>query len=307
MASTPYNKPAISVEDQIQLLIDRGLIIDDVVEARHYLTHVGFYRLAGYWLHLQDDPENHIFKEGTSFVQVVELYEFDRELRVLLIDAIERIEVSLKAVISNQMSIAYTPIWYSKYEYARNQDMVDKITETVNEEIERRKADDFVKHHDNTYGADQYMPAWKVMEILSLGALSRLYENIDRLIVPEKRTIAKLYGLPDSEWLENYLQVINTLRNLCAHHSRLCYNIFTFPPRIMGRAKLRWILGLPTPGTPENRSVYYQLCAVAYLLQTANPKSNFSIKIKNLLAKYPGLDLGKMGFYNGWENESLWQ
>ncbi|WP_440132802.1 Abi family protein, partial [Chitinophaga sancti] len=80
MASTPYNKPATSAKDQTQLLIDRGLVIDDLAKAEHYLTHVGFYRLAGYWLHLQDDPQKHTFIKGTNFLQAIELYEFDREI-----------------------------------------------------------------------------------------------------------------------------------------------------------------------------------------------------------------------------------
>lgn len=306
MVSTPYNKPATSVKDQIQLLIDRGLIIDDLAQAEHYLTHIGFYRLAGYWLYLQDDPKQHTFIKGTNFLQAVELYEFDRELRALLLDAIERIEVSLKAVIGNKMAIAYTPIWYCQYAYAFSAEAVDKLMETVNEEIDRRKTDDFVKHHDDTYGPDQYMPSWKVMEIISLGALSRLYGNIHKA-VPEKKAIAKIFGLPDDSYLDNYLQVIAALRNLCAHHSRVCLNVFIFPPKIMTRPKLKWILGIPTPGTNENRTIYYQLCAVAYLLQTASPNSNFVTKLKRVLIRYPGVDVKRMGFYAGWEKEPLWQ
>lgn len=307
MASTPYSKPATSVTAQIQLLIQRGLIIDNVADAEHYLTHIGFYRLAGYWLHLQDDPILHTFRQGTNFLQALELYEFDRDLRALLLDAIERIEVSLKAVISNEMARAYTPTWYCEDNYAYNLDALDEILSKIDEEIVRRKNDDFVKHHINTYGKDQPMPSWKVMEILSLGTLSKLYGNIHKA-VPKKKDIAKIFGLPDDLWLENYTQVLTILRNLCAHHSRVCLTVFSIPPKLMNRkTPLKWILGLPTPGTNENRSVYYQLCVVAYLLQTASPIFNFSTKLKQVLTKYPGVDRGKMGFYTGWENEPLWQ
>ena len=79
-----YSKPAIDLADQIQLLESRGLIIDDKSLAEHFLAYVSYYRLAGYWWPLQSDKINHIFKPGSQFQTVVDLYNFDRELRLVV-------------------------------------------------------------------------------------------------------------------------------------------------------------------------------------------------------------------------------
>ena len=82
-----FQKPAISIPEQIVVLQQRHLIVSDIPLADHYLTYVGYYRLAGYWQTLQQDRVNHIFISGTTFEHVIELYNFDREFRLLLINA----------------------------------------------------------------------------------------------------------------------------------------------------------------------------------------------------------------------------
>jgi abortive infection bacteriophage resistance protein len=106
MPQEAFNKKPTSIADQISLLRSRGLEITDLAAAEHYLLHTGYYRLAGYWQILQSDIRNHIFREGSTFEEVVCLYKFDRELRLLVYDAIERIEISLRSVIICEMSMA---------------------------------------------------------------------------------------------------------------------------------------------------------------------------------------------------------
>lgn len=89
-----FAKPFKSIPEQLQLLRDRGLIIDD--DAEHYLRHLNYYRLAGYWLPFEQNHSTHSFRTNTHFDDVLNLYLFDRELRLLLLDAIERLEVSIR-------------------------------------------------------------------------------------------------------------------------------------------------------------------------------------------------------------------
>jgi hypothetical protein len=89
--STSFSKPLSSVTQQITLLETRGLVIKNTALATHFLTHVGYYRLAGYWQAFQHDPVKHLFHPGTLFETIVNLYDFDRALRLLIFDAIERI------------------------------------------------------------------------------------------------------------------------------------------------------------------------------------------------------------------------
>lgn len=101
--------------------------------------------------------------------------------------------------------------------------------------------------------------------------------------------------------------VISILRNYCAHHSRVCYRTFTYPPKDMHTAKLPWIKKLPPAGGRVREHLYYQLCAVRYILYTVNPDNHFNGKLKELINKYPSVSLRRMGFPQDWETEDLWQ
>ncbi|CAL1521197.1 Abi family protein [Chitinophaga sp. MM2321] len=303
--TTPYTKPSTSTSHQIALLQRRGLTIDDPLEAEHYLKHIGYYRLAGYWQIFQNDAVTHTFIPGSTFEQIAELYNFDRELRILLLNAIERIEVSFRSVLVNEMCSAYHPAWFTRVEYAFSEEVLDKILKTIDKELSRSN-EDFVAHHDRKYGTDKYPPAWKTMQVLSFGVLSKIYGNIHKN-VPEKKKIAKIYGLPSEAWMHSWMQVISVLRNYCAHHSRVCYRIFSFPPKDMRRPQLPWIKNAPPTGGPLSQHLYYQLCAVRYLLHTCCPDNHFNDELRQLIIKSPGVELNRMGFIPEWEHEDLWQ
>lgn len=99
-----YNKQTLTIAEQIQQLRDRGMTIYNEELAKHYLEHVSYYRLAGYWWPMQSDKVNHKFKENSRFEDVVALYNFDRELRILLFDVIEKIEISLRTKLIYHLS-----------------------------------------------------------------------------------------------------------------------------------------------------------------------------------------------------------
>jgi abortive infection bacteriophage resistance protein len=106
-----FHKPALSVADQIKLLAQRGMKISDPHQAQHYLTHINYYRLRAYWLPYEiiDPNGDHQFRTGTRFADVIAIYQFDRALRLLLLDAIERIEISLRSRWANYLSINEKP------------------------------------------------------------------------------------------------------------------------------------------------------------------------------------------------------
>jgi abortive infection bacteriophage resistance protein len=113
--------------------------------------------------------------------------------------------------------------------------------------------------------------------------------------------------LPNELWLESWIMVISVLRNYCAHHSRVCYRIFNFPPKDLHTAKLPWIKNLPPAGGKLREHLYYQLCTVRYVLHTICPDSDFNLKLKQLIEKYPSVSLLRMGFPEDWESEELWK
>lgn len=96
-----YLKNAFTILEQINQLKERGLEITDSDNCEHYLNHISYYRLAGYWWPMQADKELHTFKPNSKFKDVISLYNFDRELRLLLFDVIKKIEISLRTGILN--------------------------------------------------------------------------------------------------------------------------------------------------------------------------------------------------------------
>ncbi|MBO9728001.1 MAG: Abi family protein [Chitinophaga sp.] len=302
---TPYTKPSTSIEEQITLLTTRKLVIDDIPKAKYYLNHIGYYRLTGYWLHYQEDKVNHIFCDNTKFEQIIELYNFDRKLRLILFDAIERIEVSFRSVLINEMCQAYGASWYANRNLSFNDKNYEENLGVVMQEFGHAK-EDFIGHHERNYGSEEVPPAWKAMQVVSFGTLSKIYSNIDNN-VPERKRIANIFGFKGgAEWIESFLQVVAVLRNYCAHHSRLCYRRFTSTPKTMGRPAYPWIQPLAAPGGLLSKQLYYQICVVRYLLFTAYPETDFNEMLRKIVGRFSGVKISQMGFPDEWEKEPLW-
>jgi len=109
-----FAKPAISIEDQIALLRRRGMMLADEDKAYHYLAHISYYRLRAYWLpfEISAPPDEHRFRPGTRFEDVLAVYVFDRRLRLLVLDAVERVEVAIRAGWAHRMAMEYGPHGY---------------------------------------------------------------------------------------------------------------------------------------------------------------------------------------------------
>ena len=104
-----FGKPAKTFEEQVELLQSRGMIVDDIQEATFYLQHLNYYRLCAYWLDFELDHATHQFKPDTNFKDVLKLYIFDRELRLLVLDGIERIEVSVRSQWAYYLAHRHSP------------------------------------------------------------------------------------------------------------------------------------------------------------------------------------------------------
>jgi abortive infection bacteriophage resistance protein len=113
-----YIKSPTTVDEQIAQLKRRGLTIEDDSIASHCLSNISYYRLAGYWWPMQDDKVTHTFKKNSKFLDVIALYNFDRELRILFFDVIERIEISLRTKLIYHLSHEFDlcePLWQAQH------------------------------------------------------------------------------------------------------------------------------------------------------------------------------------------------
>ena len=296
-----FNKQPISIKDQIQLLELRGLNFTDKSFAEHFLAHVSYYRLAGYWWPLQSDKINHTFKANSQFTTVVDLYNFDRELRLIVFNMIERIEIGIRTQLIYNLSTAYGAWWFENKIYFNNQYYWSKHLESIKKEISRSK-EVFILEHKKKYAKDNRCPpAWKSLEVISLGLLSKLYGNLKNQ-VPEKKRIARDLGVGNHTFLTSWLQSISVVRNICAHHSRLWNRNLSTPPKLLKKAPNPFI----NTKKLDQHSFYAVLCNMQYLLQTISPKNRFRQRIEDLLNDYPNIDIKAMGFPSNWKNEPLW-
>lgn len=299
-----FNKSAFTIQQQIAQLKERGLIIADNDDADHYLSHISYYRLAGYWWPLQADKEKHIFKANSRFADVIALYNFDRELRLLLFDVIEKIEISLRTKLIYHLSHEFNPWWFQDTCLFNNTSELIKTLSSFDEEIERSK-DSFVKEHKKKYKDDlRFPPAWKTLELTSFGSLSKLYGNLKNTI-KSKDTIASEYGTVNHTFLPSWLQSIAQIRNYCAHHSRLWNKNLPGRPKLLPKPPNPWIMDVPKEH--EFPMLYIHLCCMKYILDIVQPQNQFKTRLIYLFQKYPNVDQNALGMKYNWENEPLWQ
>lgn len=296
-----YQKQACKIQIQIEKLKSRGLQILDENLAMHYLSHVSYYRLAGYWWPMQIDKENHTFKENSRFEDVVALYNFDRELRILLFDVIEKIEISLRTKLIYHLSHEFDPWWFQNTSLFQDTGALIETLANIRGEVERSK-DTFIREHKKKYKDDlRFPPAWKTLELTSLGSLSKLYGNLKNSIF-SKDKIAEELGAVNHTYLPSWLQAIAQIRNYCAHHSRLWNKNLPGAPKILARPPFRWVNVVPA----DTSKLYLHLCIMKYLVNIIAPQNTFTSSLQELFQQYPNVDPNALGMKPDWALEPLW-
>ena len=224
-SGVPFDKPPLSNKEIIRLLSERGMIIDDPKRAEHYLDFISYYRLSVYMLPFQD--ERHSFKKPVSFEKILRLYSFDRRLRLLSMDALERIEVAFRTVIVNCLSEKCGAFWLENpdcFHDKNKRNTQASMLEEIRKQIEQQKTAPSLEHYYQTYSAPEIPPAWIVFEILPFGCVSRIYENLKR---PYRKAVAEKFGIEESI-LQSWFHALSVLRNSCAHHSRIWNRKYPF-------------------------------------------------------------------------------
>lgn len=298
-----FSKPALTVDEQIDLLARRGMTIPDHERARHYLTHINYYRLRAYWLPFETAPTNgddHAFLPGTNFETVLDTYVFDRDLRLLQLDAIERVEISLRTTLAQTLATRYGAFAHTTPAAFKDFDEWSKSLEELRKEYLRSR-ETFAKHYRERYPELTTPPIWVACELMTLGHLSRWLKN---LVKPEDRQyIADHYGL-DERVLVSFAHHLTVVRNHCAHHGRVWNRRFalrfTLPTK-----KPKRIASAFNPGEPQ--LIYNTLTILVYLLDLLSPAHAWRKEIHDLLEAHPEIDTTVMGFPGHWRETNLWR
>lgn len=326
-----FTKPAITAQDQLQLLQDRGLTIQEPERALSFLESVSFFRLTPYMRPFQQNDDQHTFHKAAGFKQLAELYDFDRRLRLLIMDAIERAEVAVRAKLSNYMGVKYGAHWYLDQQYFkhdyRHQDLLDSIrskqrkaadeynvecaridkgSHTQNQKAAmklRRQQESYARHYSQTYTDPELMPNWAMVEELTLGQLSHLYKGLKR--DNDKKAIAKSLGLA-APLLESWLHTLTAIRNICAHHSRLWNRELGIKPSVPRSKQFSWPNYLSQDKTSQHTRISAVLPILQHFMWECAPHASWKQRLIDLFANYPDIPIKSMGLPDEWEDDPFW-
>ena len=297
------NKPPYTIDEQINLLKLRGMLFKEEANAHDLLKNISYYRLKGYWWDMQDDYSLHTFKPDTYFEDVIARYNFDSQLRIILFDALETIEIALRAKMIYHLSLKYGGLWYLNESIFIDNDKYKKHVEDLKKEFVRSQ-ELFIKdqkiRHPNTE-AD----SWKILEIASFGTLSKLYKNLQYQL-EEKTIIAKEFGLNRHSELYSWLEPITYIRNIIAHHSRLwSRNMVKKPTDHLNNPKGLWFANPLT--SVQTKKTFLIISCMVYLCNQITPNHQIKAKILKLIEDNPKIPIYKLGFLNNWDNEPIWK
>ena len=307
-------KPWKTMADQLAILKSRGLQVDDEAAALDYLARIGYYRLSGYWYPLReiDTAESAAqnkpirtdnFIANSHFEDVVKLYVFDKRLRLLALDALERIEMAIRVdvahLLGEQDACAHEnpdclhgnftkkaiPKWPNQGRTG-HQVWLEKYKSMLS----RARREPFIVHHKDKY--DGRLPIWVAIDVWDFGLLSHLFDGMK---FADKNLIAAKYGLTSGETLAKWLRSLNFIRNVSAHHSRLWnINVLELSPRP------------PTWPTMKNTKPFMYFAIMSHLLAVICPHSTWTQRLIDLLNGCPAsrngiLTLDDFGAFDGWQ------
>ncbi|MEH6461722.1 Abi family protein [Chitinimonas sp. JJ19] len=295
-----YTKVALEIPALILRLQAKGLVVPDAAHAERVLRSIGYFRFRGYGLALmQPAPAafahgTRIFNPGVTFDQVYDLYLFDRALRCLIMDQIDRIEVAARTAIIYELNRLFGPHWY--IDFSRNifkkTDDQAKWFGDVSRDVHKSK-EKFIQHYFSKYTAPILPPSWAIAECLSFGKWSLLYKELTH----GKSAIATTFALSPPVF-ESWLHTLTHLRNACAHHSRLWDRLFPFPPKSHPRH----------PAHFSNAALLYpRLAAIRIMTNAIDGNNALRDGLLSLFSMYAGVSPVQMGFPIAWSTDPLWR
>lgn len=314
-----YTKRPLQLQEQVDKLRNRGLIIDDEQLAKEYLSNISYYRLRAYTYPFQDNDNpiaDHRFKKSDiHFSDIIDLYRFDRRLRSVIFNAIEKIEVAVRTkIVQAYAETTGDSHWFNDRNLYKHQERRDRngsmatafdlLMRDIESEV-KRSNEDFIKHYCSKYDNPPMPPAWMTLEVLSLGTLSRLYQLLNKS--PIKKRIAKEFGLNDDRVFANWLHAIAVWRNCCAHHSRIWNRRSIVSVQMPTNADNPFLDCLTIRNIRPNK-IFAALCCIKYISNIISPDSDIKRNILSIIGDGGNLlNLREMGFPRNWNTLDVWK
>lgn len=324
-----YTKKWLPLEAQVERLVQRGLEIEDPARAVRLLESVGYYRVIGYLYPFlesekQDDDEGRTtirvlnkYRPGTALHHAESIIDFDRRLRLLVMEGVERIEVAVRMrigyVLGRASPFAHEdPACFDDSFTRANTDSRDPSPSRqvlwLERVKERRDSSDeqFVAHFRQKY--DDHMPVWALTELLELGHLSNLYRG---MLQKDAAEVAAAFGIPHKKMMGSWLASLNYVRNVAAHHARLFNRKLQNAPARPAVSLVPLLDHLRDPAAPKGDfSTYNALAIIAYMLGSIEAERSWAPRLAELFRAFPtshALSVQSMGVPRDWQALDLWR
>ncbi len=276
-----------TLDEQIELLKAKGLVIDDELYAKEVLLRENYFFLGGYrHLFLRNDGSRK-FIQGTNFRELHGLFNFDRQVRNILFKNILIVENNLKSILSYVMSKNHgfkeqhylnAENFVQDYSKSRQiNDLIRKMKRQINVNGKQHAA---TSHYISNYG---YIPLWVVVKVLSFGIVGELYSVLQK---EDQEEIANIYHVSVHN-LTDYLPILANYRNLCAHED-ICFNNRTH--KMIGHTKYHDILNIPKNEDDEYIYGVNDLFAIVIIMKQILKEEDFVLMMNEISYEIDILD-----------------
>lgn len=289
----PFRKSPLSPQALLAKLKSQGLLVDDEELALSYMSYVGHFRLKGYWYQLQN-PLTKFFKPNITFAHICSRYECDREIRAIILESVERLEVAVRTVICNFLSLKYSPHWFLTTEIfaPKGRNGIGQMLSKIEGEIERASSRSYIKSYYEKHDDPYLPPSWAMSECVTLGTWSKIFAMLRD--PADRKAISSKFGIKQVEVFESWLHTLTVLRNMAAHHDRfLDIKIGVSPTNL----KLKGIT------FPDNKTVYASLTVIHVLLTSIGFQGGLKARLLAIEEKYGAEHFQHMGFVKNWNTE----
>lgn len=286
------NSPFRSIEEQKELLRERGLLFNQEDESvlEQFLFDVNYFRGSGYWRLYYNDPNDSTsrFRDGTSFRQIKRLYDWDVELRRLLMSGLAQYEITFRARFAHYFAMFCPPDSYRKsttfnqvfrHSHKGMVSLRKNMLTSVDRDLKNSSEAAIVRALD----AKETPPIWIAIECLSMGTVSKMYTVANDDI---RYKIAKSLRLPSPELADSLFQALTVFRNHLAHHGQVWHYIPSFAPRVLNSLKVEDEKAI------YERTAWSLIVSLVQQLEAIDSITDWSGKILGHINREPQLKLG---------------
>lgn len=284
MALLPYTKPHATAQQRVAHLRAKGLLVPRPTVAARKIELIGYERLRIYFLsRRQLSVAGRPFLPGTSYRDIIRLYECDALLRDACFSAVGQFEILFRNSMSETLSKSFGSHPYFQVDAFKDADshlsaMVDFAG------IYRRSKDRRAKHYGSTYRSPIMPPIWTMKELMTFGASSRIYQSLSG---PMRTAVSRDFGVNKDEIFANWLECLVDLRNVCAHHDRLFNRSFQKQPSTLRSA------GIPTAPKAKLKAI---LECLDYASGQRGMPAGITARADAIIRRHPEVQPAEAGF-----------